>query len=186
MAYRDDIDDGYFNWLYNIVCHDRFSNGISYRKLLSYLYYTNFRYTIKRDENRACDGVDLRLRYYDYVHNSGGDVFWIERYLDGRPCNVLETMVALAIRCEEDIMDDPRIGDRTSQWFWEMIVNLGVGSMTDDRFDERYVEEVIETFLNRKYEPDGRGGLFTVRNCDTDLRKVEIWYQLCWYLNSIT
>lgn len=186
MAYRDDIDDGYFNWLYNIVCHDRFSNGISYRKLLSYLYYTNFRYTIKRDENRACDGVDLRLRYYDYVHNSGGDVFWIERYLDGRPCNVLEMMVALAIRCEEDIMDDPRIGDRTSQWFWEMIVNLGVGSMTDDRFDERYVEEVIETFLNRKYKPDGRGGLFTVRNCDADLRKVEIWYQLCWYLNSIT
>lgn len=186
MSCRDDVYEGYFNWLYDIVCHDRFSDEVSYRRLLSYLYYMNFRYTIERDENRACDGVDLRLRYYDYVHNSGGDVFWIERYLDGRPCNVLEMMVALAIRCEEDIMDDPRIGDRTSQWFWEMIVNLGVGSMTDDRFDERYVEEVIETFLNRKYEPDGRGGLFTVRNCDTDLRKVEIWYQLCWYLNSIT
>lgn len=186
MACRDDVYEGYFNWLYDIVCHDRFSNEVSYRRLLSYLYHTNFRYTIRRDENRAHDGVDLRLRYYDDVHNSGGDVFWIERYLDGPPCNVLEMMIALAIRCEEDIMDDPRIGDRTSQWFWEMIVNLGVGSMTDDRFDERYVEEVIETFLNRKYEPDGRGGLFTVRNCDTDLRKVEIWYQLCWYLNSIT
>ena len=83
-------------------------------------------------------------------------------------------------------MDDPRIGDRTSQWFWGMIVNLGIGAMNDDRFDEKYVDEVIERFLNREYEPDGRGGLFTVKNCDTDLRNVEIWYQLCWYLNGIT
>ena len=47
MAYRDEIDDGYFNWLYDIVCHDKFSSEISYRKLLSYLYNTNFRYKIK-------------------------------------------------------------------------------------------------------------------------------------------
>ena len=37
----------------------------------------------------------------------------------------------------------------------------------------------------REYAPDGRGGLFTIRNCEEDLRKVEIWYQLCWYLDTI-
>ena len=83
-------------------------------------------------------------------------------------------------------MDDPEIGDRTGQWFWGMIVNLGLGSMTDNRYDEDFVTETIERFLDRDYEPDGKGGLFTVRNCDRDLRYVEIWYQLCWYLDNIT
>ena len=94
-------------------------------------------------------------------------------------------MIALAIRCENDIMDNPNMGDRTSQWFWGMITNLGLGSMTDRNFDIRYVDEIIERFLDRKYEPDGKGGLFRIRHFNRDLRKVEIWYQLCWYLDSI-
>ena len=93
-------------------------------------------------------------------------------------------MLALAIRCEETIMDDPKVGNRTKQWFWGMVTNLGLGSMTDDRFDRRFVDDVVERFLDRRYEPDGTGGLFTVRNCRYDLRKVEIWYQVCWYLDS--
>ena len=104
--------------------------------------------------------------------------------LDG-PCSILEMMVALAIRCEEGIMDDPDIGDRTGQWFWGMVTNLGLGSMSDENFDRKYVDEVIERFLNRKYDPDGRGGLFRVRNCKYDLREVEIFHQLCWYLDNI-
>jgi hypothetical protein len=95
-------------------------------------------------------------------------------------------MIALSIRCEEDTMDDPDIGDRTGQWFWSMVVNLGLGSMNDAKYDRRYVEEIILRFLNREYEPDGRGGLFTVKNCSEDLRDVSIWYQMNWYLGSIT
>lgn len=83
-------------------------------------------------------------------------------------------------------MDDPTMGDRTGQWFWGMIINLGLGCMTDDQYDEEYVESVVRRFLNREYEPDGRGGLFRVRRCEYDLRNVEIWDQLGWYLNSIT
>ena len=82
-------------------------------------------------------------------------------------------------------MDDPGVGDRTGQWFWGMIVNLGLGSMTDGRYDRRFVEGVLNRFLNREYEPDGRGGLFRIKHCNRDLRTVEIWYQLCWYLDSI-
>jgi hypothetical protein len=102
------------------------------------------------------------------------------------PCSVLEMMVALAIYAEEHIMSNPQIGNRISQWFWNMVVSLGLGDQMDNRFDRRYVEGVLQRFLNRKYEPNGQGGLFTIRNCDRDLRKVEIFYQLCWYLGTIT
>ena len=95
-------------------------------------------------------------------------------------------MIALAIRCEEGFMDDSRFGDRTAQWFWRMISNLGLSGMRDNNFDKGKVDYAITRFLDHKYEPDGTGGLFIVRNCDRDLRKVEIWYQLCYYLNEIT
>jgi hypothetical protein len=101
------------------------------------------------------------------------------------PCSVLEMMVAIAIYCEEHVMDDPDYGDRTGQWFWGMISNLGLGAMHDENFDRRDVENKITRFLDRQYDPDGKGGLFRIRNCEHDLRKVEIFYQLCWYLNSI-
>jgi hypothetical protein len=138
---------------------------------------------IPKDGNRADDGINMRRRFALY---RGGDDSYdaIISELDG-PCSVLEMMVALAVRCEETIMDDPSKGDRTQQWFWGMITSLGLGSMTDDRFDEFYIDEAIEIFLNREYAPDGRGGLFTIRHCDVDLRRVEIWYQLCKYLDTL-
>lgn len=169
------MENRYFEWLYDLVCGRRYSKQISYRKLLMYLHDTEFRYSIPKDANRAADGVDLRRRF---DRNAA-------LYLNG-PCSVLEMMVALSIRCEETIMDDTYIGDRTGQWFWGMIVNLGLGSMYDEQFDMRYVEEKIDIFLSRDYERDGRGGLFYINNCDADVRKVEIWCQLCWYLDSIT
>lgn len=179
---RNDIRTEYFEWLVNLVCGEQYSEDISYRRLLSCLHDIEFTYSISRDQNRAEDGIDLRWRYV--CDRDFPDYRRTLMQLDG-PCSVLEMMIALSIRCEENIMDDPGIGDRTSQWFWGMIINLGLGAMLDDRFDERYVRERIDILLRRKYEPDGTGGLFTIENCRRDLRNIEIWYQLCWYLDSI-
>lgn len=177
MTYRDRIENLYFEWLYDAVCGDRFAKRNSFRKLLTQLHGTEFTYVIQRDSNRAGDGVALRYKFSN--KREVLDVF------GNHPCSVLEMLLGLAMRCET-IMDDALKGDRTGQWFWGMITNLGLGSMIDERYDENYVEEVLECFLDRRYEPDGRGGLFTVRNCDRDLRDVEIWVQMCWYLDTIT
>ena len=83
-------------------------------------------------------------------------------------------------------MDDPKIGDRTSQWFWGMVTNMGLGYMSDNRFDEHVAKEIIDRFLNRDYSQNGRGGLFTVRNCEYDLTNIEIWTQMLWFLDSIS
>jgi hypothetical protein len=150
-----------------------------------HLHDTEFTPLLSGDFDRADDGVNLRYRF---VCDSGyGEE--AEYYLDQRsygPCSVLEMIIALAVRCEETIMDDPEIGDRTGQWFWEMMVNLGVGSMIDSRYDRTAVDNIISKFNNRDYSRNGKGGLFYIRDCDSDLRRVDIWHQLCWYLNSIT
>lgn len=177
---RIEVNKDYFQWMYDLVCDCRFAKTNSYRKLLSYLHNVEFKYHIVNDSDRAHDGVNLRHRFallsndYNYVMDC----------LNG-PCSVLEMIVALAIRCEETIMVDPQIGDRTGQWFWKMIVNLGLGSMTDSRFDDLYVDDAVTRFLHREYDYDGKGGLFTIRNSNCDLRNVSIWNQMMWYLDTM-
>lgn len=173
-----DIREDYFGWLYYMMCDKRYGS-ISYRQLLRCLHDIEFTYLIDLDSNRAEDGIDLRYRYSYY-----NGLKEVPDCLDG-PCSVLEMIAALAIRCEDDIMENSEIGNRTAQWFWQMITNLGLGAMNDSKFDEDRVRKVIDIFLNREYEPNGRGGLFRINNCNHDLRDVEIWHQMCWYLNNI-
>jgi len=176
---KDELINEYFNWIYRLVCDGKHIGRLSYRKLLACLHGIDFTYTVDMDGNREADGADLRYRFgYEQKYPDP----LIAAYLDDRPCSVLEMMVALAIRCEEHIMGDADIGDRTGQWFWDMLVNLGLNGMNDKKFDREYTESVISRFLNREYGKDGKGGLFTIENCKHDLRDVEIWYQMCWHL----
>lgn len=177
--FRDQIINDYFEWLWNFTkCRGHSQN----RKIITLLHNIEFRYSIPMDANREEDGIDLRYRFITEV-GIPKNYQEVYAYLDG-PCSVLEMMIALAIRCEESIMDDPDIGDRTSEWFWLMMKNLGLDYMSDRKFDRDIAEEKISIFLDRNYKRNGEGGLFVV-NGRRDLRKVEIWYQMCWYLDTI-
>ena len=174
---NNDIYEQYFNWLCDVVN----VSTVSYDKLLRLLHRTKFRWINIRDKNRAEDGTDLRFRFRKSIDGlSRNEVL---NWHDKEPCSVLEMMIALAIRAEEQIMDDPQVGNRTTQWFWGMVSSLGLNRMSDDMFDLIEARNIIEQFLDREYSPDGRGGLFTINNCDYDLRDIEIWTQLCWYLD---
>lgn len=178
-----ELNNEYFGWMCQLVCNERFHHRrLSHRKLLSYLHQIDFQYSHPMDGNRAEDGTDLRYRF-GYEMKYEGPM--IASYLDNRPCSVLEMMIALALRCEEHIMQDPDIGDRTGQWFWTMIESLGLGTMRDARFDADHVNDVIFRFMDRKYKRNGEGGLFTIDDCKSDMRSAEIWYQMNWYLDSI-
>lgn len=178
MRIEDKIKADYFEWMYDLMCEGRFANTITYRKLFSFLHDTEFTYFIPHDENRASDGISMR--YHFCVANNCED---LEYCLDG-PCSVLEMLVALANRCEH-IMSDPAKGDRTAQWFWSMINNLGLGSMCDYNYNEWLVNDVITRFLEREYDPDGKGGLFTLKNWSRDARDAEIWHQLMAFTRDI-
>ncbi len=176
--FEDQVKNNYFEWLYSYVCEGRANDNVSYRRLFELLHDIEFQFYIARDVNRARDGVDLRYRFA--INKK--DEKEIMDILDG-PCSVLEMMIALAIRAET-IMDDTRYGDRTAQWFWDMLSNLGLSYMTDNRFDKEIVFRRVYDFMERRYNPDGKGGLFYIPNCRDDLRDVEIWSQLCWYLEK--
>lgn len=177
----DQLNNEYFEWMHKLVCNDQYYKNLSFRKLLYYLHGTPFIYSVPMDENRAIAGTDFRYRF-GYECGYSREV--IERYLDTRPCSVLEMMVSLAFCVEEHIMDDPDYGNRTGQWFWNMVVSLGLGAMCDARFDRRYVEETVFRFLDREYEPNGKGGLFTLSDAKYDMREASIWNQTMWYLNE--
>ena len=179
MRIEDRVKSDYFEWMYGLMCDGRFANTITYRQLFTFLHETEFIHFVPHDENRAADGIDLRYRFCS-LH----DCEDLECYLDG-PCSILEMMVALAIRCEERIMSDPEKGDRTAQWFWSMVKSLGLASMTDYSYNEWLVNDVITRFLERDYDPDGKGGLFTIKRWNRDARDAEIWHQLMAYLNTL-
>ncbi|MCD8372204.1 MAG: hypothetical protein LUD27_02755 [Clostridia bacterium] len=178
---RENLSNQYFEWLCIIVSN---SSHIwrSYTRLFEMLHNTDFQVLIDMDENRAIDGIDLRYRFGD---ECGYGQSMIATYIDIYPCSVLEMIVALALRCEENIMDDPEKGNRISKWFWIMLENLGLEPMNNDIYDEKTCKQIVHRFLDRKYSRDGEGGLFIIRNCKYDLRQVEIWHQMCWYLDSI-
>lgn len=177
-----ELNQRYFNWIYELVCGQDSYNRLSYKKLLTCLFNIEFTYSIYMDKNRAEDGIEFR---YHFGNLKGYSDRIISKYIDDKPCSVLEMIVALAFRVENEIMDDSTYGNRTGQWFWNMIVSLGLGSMSDSRYNKREVDRILDIFLNRTYEANGRGGLFTIEDCPYDLRAVDIWYQMMWYLNTI-
>lgn len=162
----------YFKSICQLVYDDHY--GKSYRDLFEYLYSRDFSWSVLMDRNRALDGIDLRSRY-------GCDNDFIDE-----PCSVLEMLIALSVRIENQIMADYDYGDRTSQWFWQMLTNLGLNRLDDDNFNEETAEYFVDRFLNRAYNPDGSGGgLFVLERPFDDLREVEIWVQANWFLGEM-
>lgn len=178
----NELKEEYYQWMYTLICNDT-AKGPTFHKLMRYLQEIIFIPTIPEDINRTVAGVDFRYRFgYENEYSR----YYIQSNLVDPigDCRIFEMMVSLAFTIEEHIMDDCEYGDRTGQWFWNMIVSLGLGSMDDSNFSQQYVDEVIDRFIYREYCPNGKGGLFTLYNTTDDLRQIPIWEQAMWYLNE--
>lgn len=135
----------------------------SYVRLMNALYDKEFYSTVGMDENRIEDGLSLRE---EYCGDEGSE----------KLCSLLEVMVALALRCEREILAGVATG---SDVFWDMLDNLGLIDYTDYRFDGDEVDYILDRLLDREYEKDGRGGLFYLgKSGEIDMREEEIWWQM--------
>ena len=134
-------------------------------QLMEQLHETSFIFSIPHDANRESDGKFLRTRD---VKNSG------------RECSVLEMLVALALRTYDEYLCGTI--DSPSDIFVEMLDNLGLMRYKDRVYDDVAVAKILDRWLNRRYGPDGRGGIFPLRDAKNDVRNVSIWDQMIMYV----
>lgn len=174
----DKIQTEYFGWLCNQIKST--SHDVNeYKELLLYLHSEEFYWITPMDENRAEDGIALRERF---ASDNNYDFVTAEIELVG-PCSVLEMMVALSIRCY--ILFGPQSWNTTGTWFWNMIKNLGLQDQVNSSFSQPHCLYIIDRFLEHKYEPNGKGGLFPLNGADPSLKNHEIWDQMSYYLGTI-
>ncbi len=165
--------DEYGIWLVN---HVRLRK-IGYSRLMKQLHDTPFIYILERDRNRADDGISLREEFY---REKDIDIGVYDHRDD---CSVLEMLVALAERIEDEYTGDPG-KSHPELIFWEMICNLGLDIFDDRHFESDEVEYVLDQWMDREFLSDGAGSIFPVSNPIRDQREIEIWSQMNEYLTE--
>lgn len=154
-----------------------------YEHLLVALNSSMFYFTIPMDENRMRDGIDLRYRFaYDKGYSNDEVNLAINH---NRSCSMLEMMVALSLKGDERILYDYETGGKAYYIFKIMLESMQLSEMTNGNFDPAYIDYRIDRLLNHDYQSNGYGGLFTVDNPRRDMRNVDIWYQMNWYLQKL-
>lgn len=176
------LPDKYYEWLLYRVCNSDFQRN-EYSMIFQDLASVEFRSSVERDDN-LLEHVKYYLRegFTDEAEEHGVNVT-IDEDL---PVSLLEVMVVLAVKAE-DIMQSFD-GVDYSRWFWHMMKNSGLAFYTNYRYNKSGSMMTIRRILERKYEQNGRGGLFYIRRIDTtkyDLTEIELWYQLMWYINEV-
>ena len=123
------------------------------------------------DENRAMDGLELRS---DFEYETG-------EYLDKSSgllpkCTFFEMLAALSIKCENQLMRNLSIGDRTSKWFFEFLDNLGV----ENDISDLEIDKIVEDFMVGK----GKNTMFPLKKRGINQKNEQIWKQMGAYLNE--
>lgn len=153
--------DSYFNWLYKIS----FGESREWYDVMLDLDEVAFHWdsTIKYDENRALDGLQLRR---DFLFAEG--MTRETRDIDARPVSFFEVYVGLGKKLAHLL-------DRDLQASMAYLMSIGP---FQPYFDLGQVLEAAHRVMDRDYSYNGEGGLFPLQNPPRDQRLVELLYQL--------
>ena len=189
---REDVSESYIRWLYEKVGLNDEEYG-QYWRVIRRLFKRQFISLVKNDDNRIGDAITLRRQFES-------EFGYPERYMDYMcgvdECNMLEMMVAFAMRIQSDIMWDPDTEDRTAFWFWTMLSNAGLDmeACQDGYFNKDQLinlENLLDRVIYRTYSKTGIGSFFPLekfqnapKNSKRDLRKVELWYQMQFWIGE--
>lgn len=166
------IKKEYFAWLCSLVRAEP-----EYSMLWQKLHDMDFVWIVDRDENRAEDGKYLRYIFTIDTLNEA-EVEEIDQILSG-PCSVLEFLVGLARRIEDDIMESVDLENRTYRWFHEMVGNLGLLKYDNKHYSDGEIDAIVHRFMSRKYSKNGHGNIFWVGHFSGPLfSSLEIWSQM--------
>lgn len=163
----------YFFYLLRIVK----AKKEQYSELLKTLHMEDYIWEVPEDRRRAMDGLSLRE---DFLADFCGLIDEEELIsFQNFPCSVLEMLVALAIRVDEEYLSDLK-EPHPEKIFWEMIDNLGLKKYENRAFLREKVKNVISHFLKKSRK--------TVFPCQKKwpkgYEKWEIWAQMTHYLSE--
>lgn len=171
---KSNAENAYVTWLVqrmNVV------EEKNYGMLLRELYRKEFYAIVKYDEDRGADGVALREVWADEVDYRGP--------LSFGPPRVLETIIGISLRIEDQIFGGPW----ADKWdhkmiFWDLINNLGLldydGVLSNG--DYEIVGTVLDQFLSKPSHRDTFANIFTFSVTPGNLRKMNLWGQMHAYI----
>jgi hypothetical protein len=159
-------EERYIEWLGGQIHPDR---DRDFSELYAQMFDKEFVWHIPNDDNRIADGLELRKEFFR------------RKNVIQRGCSVLEVIVALSRRIAF------AAGGDAEKWAWRLITNLELNRMSGriGGIRAERIDEILERFIWRTYEPDGVGGLFPLAWPRQDQRKVELWYQMCGYIEEL-
>ena len=162
----------YLHWLIPQVREGAGHQHKTYSDLLELMHAKEFVWLVPNDDNRIVDGLDLRAEFID-ESDAPGD---LSSEMLGA-CSVLEVLIGLAFAA----------GGEEESWAWQLLDNLELVKMHDpiSTRKARKTDEILETLIWRRYEPDGQGGFFPLAFPEEDQTKLEIWYQMSAYISEI-
>lgn len=174
----------YFQWLCDLVHCEKKEK--SYYKLLKIMFDTEFLVKNKNDINRGVDGALLKT---DYIMTDETICYGPD--LDPASCSVLEMIIGISKRMMFELAKD---GDDDESYFyhyfWEILDNLHLTWFDDKKIEWNpnqntvRIEEILRILNERKYQKNGEGGMFPLRNPSKNQKRVEIWYQMQAYINE--
>lgn len=165
-------DSEYLNWIFDSYWKPNYK--FLFEALLEYSFIPDMK-NHPLDESRNMYGIDLRSAY-EYETGGTCDIFG--------EASFLEMLVGLAKQLENQILWD-MVNDRTGEWVWMMLDNMGLSYFDDVHFNKLKVFHMIEDFNNHKYEANGKGGLFYVEDPPAPMNETDIWVQANWWSNTI-
>lgn len=176
------ITDEYLKWLIDLICQGTSKYKYNYYKaLLKHLFIRPYHWDILLDENQEVWAYKLREMYEEETG--------MKPSKDGFPISMLEMMIELAIRMENDMssMKDEDFFEHVSDWFWGMVQSMGLYSNDDSIYNKKKTDMAIDKVLNHGYSYNGKGGMFTLEENfkNVDLRKVDLYYQSQLYMTEL-
>ncbi|MBP5596316.1 MAG: hypothetical protein J6Y02_13095 [Pseudobutyrivibrio sp.] len=183
----NNLSELYLVWLLNLINADNYK-GKSYIKLCSLLNKVPFEPVIKLDENRLSDVQSLLRETYiqsqsEWYRLTNDDIMELPTW----PVSFLELIISLAMRIDLDFMREINGIDNTRIYFWVLVRNLGILEFDDEHWGEDAIISIVNRLnivQDRKYDFNGNGGLFPLENAEMDQRNVQIWNQLCQFVNQ--
>ena len=179
MIINDKLSQAYYEWL----VYDILNSRPNWFPILKVLHSRDYIPMLIMDDSRAKDGINLRDIYMSRVSGSYAVQQGCNPWGD-TPCSMLEMMIAFAMRIKEEFYSEyDQITDMNTVIFSMFLSSMGIDTET---ITEDELNNIIDIFICRQYDPSGKGSLFNLsgKTMDIDWRQPPIWNQMLAWVST--